>query len=280
MRRLAARSRARIEHAHAIARTEQRRRELRRRVLHRERAFCIPRQGGHRPRRIDADARASDSLRADAVRLEQCDESLGRDSPHVGAQTKRRSRVARVENLGKALRVFGAHALDPPARVGKSRFRIVPDLREHRGPAAQEMAQDRIDQAFGRGASHARGRPHCAIDHDVGRSAGMDELVERDPEQRLDVRVGERPIGKRTDDRFQLPEEAQRSVGELVDQGAVARRGPTLGCQSFRERRTREYPPYCLGRDALRTLHRGGSKSPTPPSRAVGECAPRSADVC
>ena len=212
--------------------------------------------------------------------VEHCDESFARDPPRIDAQAEWRPRVAGVENRGKTLRVVGAHTLDPPVRVRKTRFRIARDLRKQGVPAAEKIAQNGIHHPFRRGAPDARGGAHGAIDHHVHRRGGVHELVERDPEERLDVGVRERSIRKCADDRLELPEETQRSVRKLVNQRAIITPEFSLGCESLRQRRAREDAPHRLGRDALRSLHRAGSKSPKPPSRAGGGCAPRSAGAC
>jgi hypothetical protein len=90
----------------------------------------------------------------------------------------------------------------------------------------------------------------------VRRRAGVDQLVERNPEQRFDARVGQRTRGKHVNDRAELAQEAQRPIRELVHQRAIVRW----------QRRAREHcRKRIAGKDAtddfrgrpLRTLHRG-----------------------
>ena len=88
------------------------------------------------------------------------------------------------------------------------------------------------------------------------RRAGVDQLVERDPEQRFDAAVGQRTLGQRTHDRAQLAEEAQRAVGELVRQRAVAR-GQRQARQYRRKRIAGKDATDDFRGKSLRTLHRG-----------------------
>jgi hypothetical protein len=154
------------------------------------------------------------------------------------------------------LRILGKYAVDPPARVGKAPFGIVRDLSEQRIAAPQKGAQDRVGQALRRRALELRRRAYGGVDDRMRRGASVDQLVERDPEQRLDAVIGQRTLGQRTHDRAQFAEEAQRAVGKFVHQRAVA-----LGQRQARQYRGKRI----AGKDAaddfrgqpLRALHRG-----------------------
>ena len=58
-----------------------------------------------------------------------------------------------------------------------------------RAITAQEIAQHCIDQSSRRRTSRTRGSPHGAIDDGMRRSARVNELIERHPEQRLDGNI-------------------------------------------------------------------------------------------
>ena len=117
MRRLAARRGARVEHAHAFLRTKQGGRELRAGVLHRERAFRVPRKLGHRAWRQHDDSGVADGSRADACVGEAREQCVTRADAHVGAQRKRRSFVAGFEDRLPVGGKVGGDPVDPPARI-------------------------------------------------------------------------------------------------------------------------------------------------------------------
>ena len=50
----------------------------------------------------------------------------------------------------------------------------------------------------------------------------MDQLVQGDPEQRLDAGIGQRAVGEVAHALAQLPEKAQRTVRQFVDPRALA----------------------------------------------------------
>jgi hypothetical protein len=94
MRRLAARCRARIEHALAGDRREQRRSELRAQVLDREDACIEARQGAHVHRRVDDDAVVACRDRVD-VRLDELRQAfVSRRKTPVDAKRQWRVRIS------------------------------------------------------------------------------------------------------------------------------------------------------------------------------------------
>jgi hypothetical protein len=64
----------------------------------------------------------------------------------------------------------------------------------------------------------------------------MPKLVQRDPQQRLQKRIGERPIDQCSGDRSQRTEVAQRAVAEILQLPALTareRRRTVKGCNQF-----------------------------------------------
>ena len=205
--------------------------------------------------------------RADASRglslCGQCrDIFFRRDAADIDAQTKRRPRVAGVKHVGVTLRLLGADAVDPPLRVGKPCLGVAGDGGQQVIPAPQKVAQHRVDQTLRGSALDPGGRAYRAVDDRVRRRLRVNELVERNPEKRLDARVCERPVGEKPHDGPHLTEKAQCAVRELAHESAISNVPIVLAGKHRGKRRSRKHPSYRLRRDALRSLHRGGLGSP------------------
>ena len=189
-----------IEHTHAIGRAEQRRRKLRGGVLYRKPAGRIARQRRDRPWLVDDDSSRAGASGGVSLRGQCRDIFVRRDAADIDAQTKRRPRVAGVKHDGVTLRLLGADAVDPPSRVGKPCLGVAGDGGQQVIPAPQKVAQHRVDQTLRGSALDPGGRAYCAVDDRVLRRLRMNELVEGNPEERLDARVGERPLGEEPHD--------------------------------------------------------------------------------
>ena len=173
----------------------------------------------------------------------QCrDIFVRRDAADIDAQTKRRPRVAGVKHVGVTLRLLGADAVDPPLRVGKPCLGLAGDGRQHVVPAPQKVAQHRIDQTLRGRALDPSGRAHRAVDDRVRRRLRVNELVEGNPEERLDTRVGERPLGEESHDGAHLTEKAQCAVRKLAHESAISNVLLIIACEHRGERRSREDP--------------------------------------
>ena len=197
---LAAGCRTGIEHAHAFARVEQWRRKLSGCVLHREPAARISRQRSRRPRPVDDHCGRAGASGGVSLRRQCRDIIVGRDAADIDTQAKRRPRIAGVKHDRVILRSLGTDAVDPPPRVRKSRLGLACDGGEQVIPAPQKVAQHRVDQTLRGSALDPGGRAYCAVDDRVLRRLRMNELVEGNPEERLDARVGERPLGEEPHD--------------------------------------------------------------------------------
>ena len=152
---------------------------------------------------------------------------------------------------------LGAHALDPPRRIGKPPLGRARGGGEHRLPPAQEVAQHRVDQPPGGAALKLRRRAHRAVDHGVSRRSRYAAAGTGPPRAGPRRWVHQRLVGEKLHARAQLAEEAQRAVREFVHQGAIAARLVRAG-ERGRQRRSRQHPPYRFRCDALRPLHHAG----------------------
>src|SRR6266478_6110069 len=97
----------------------------------------------------------------------------------------------------------------------------------------------------------------------------VNELVEGNPEERLDTSVGERSLGEEPHDGACLTEKPQCAVRELTHESAISSGLIVLAGERRGERCSCKDPSYRLRRDALRSLHRGGVGSPMRPQCAI-----------
>src|SRR6202040_2338141 len=105
------------------ARVEQRRGELRARVLDRKPALRVAGQIGHGARLFYDDACRADGRRCDALGPKFGEILVARGAPRVHAQTQWRPGVARVEDRCAPTRVLLGNSLDPPTRIGEPALR-------------------------------------------------------------------------------------------------------------------------------------------------------------
>ncbi len=196
MRRLAARRGARVEHAHAVTRVQQRRGELRAGVLHRKPAVRIARQLVDRARSRDDHAGVADALAPIAAGRQAREYSSRDDCAAIDAQRQRRPRVARIENRRLRRRILREDAIDPPARIRKARFGLARSRPSNASRRRRNVRRIALVRPLRRRALEPRRRAHRAVDDRVRGRAGVDQLIERDPEQRFDARVGQRALGE------------------------------------------------------------------------------------
>src|SRR5439155_1152350 len=120
------------------------------------------------------------------------------------------------------LRSLGTDAVDPPPGVGKPRLGLACDGGEQVIPASQKVAQHRVDQTLRGSALDPRGRAYCAVNDRLRRRLRMNELVAGNPEERLDARVGARPLGDQPHDSAYLTEKPQRAVCERAHESPIS----------------------------------------------------------
>src|SRR5205085_10251437 len=107
-------------------------------------------------------------------------------------------------------------------------------------PPAQEVAEHRVDEPLRRGTPDTRGRSHRAVHDGVRWRVGVNELVERDPDERFDPLVGRRAMSERTKEGAQLPKEPKRAVCQLVNEGTIAAAVGSVGAERLVEGRAVE----------------------------------------
>ncbi len=258
MRRLAAGCGARVEHAHAVVNVEQRRRELRRQVLHGERTLGKARQLGHRPRRGDDHAGRTRRFRRHAGCREALQQLVASDDAAIDAQRERRPRVARFEDRLPVGRMVAPHAIDPPARVRPARDVVRRAPTGARRPAhAGSGAAARSPTTWPQGGRLRRPRPP----HDRRR---------RTPARACDRagRARRRSARGAADRRSAFARGPQRSRRACPNAAACRRRAPAPacgratgsvvdGCQRFAQIGAIENARDGQRRQYLLMLHRG-----------------------
>lgn len=224
--RLAAGRRARVEHAHAVARAEPFGRELRAGVLHRHDAVREARNALDGPRRCKPYRVKADLLGVDPLGAQRVEIRVRRHPARIHAQRERAGRIARGEN---ALPCIGPRALDgidPPRLVVPKRAPIGLQPLEPRGPLAQKPAQHRVDEPLRKRALAARAdRGHGLIDDGEGRISGVlvvDEERERADEKRMHVRR-RRLRDELRDQPVRRAAAAHRAIPDVLDRAARRR---------------------------------------------------------
>ena len=193
VRGLAAGRGAGVEHALAAAKPQQRRRELRARVLHRERPLGEPRQLARRASAgstmIPAPPPASRRSRRAANAASSASRVATRRftrSASGAARCPRRASSCQSSGYSRCTRSIHHRGCDQRA-TGSRKHRLV-----QRFALAQEPAQQRIDERLGRGTRQRRRRVHRMIDDGERRRARVFELVDRDGDETVERRIGDR----------------------------------------------------------------------------------------
>lgn len=182
--RLAAGRRARIEHAHAVARAEPFGRELRARVLHRHDAVRETRNALDGQRRCEPYRVTADLLGIDPLGTQHVEIRIRRHAARVHAQRERAGRVARGKNARPCVGPRTLDRVDPPRLVVPARAPIGLQPLEPHGPLAQEAAQHRVDEPLRERALAARAdRRHRLIDDGEGRVGGVLVVVDEERER-------------------------------------------------------------------------------------------------
>ena len=137
---------------------------------------------------------------------------------------------------------------------------------------AQEIAQDRVDQALGGREAERRRGLDGLIDDGVSGGAGVRKLIESDLEQRPQRGIGQRPRQQRVEVEIDLAQVPQRSVAEVLQGRPVRRRGCRGLAQRPRQAFGEAAPRQHLGDDPAGEALDG--EQITRPSRAGARCAP------
>ena len=184
---------------------------------------------------LDDDPALPRGRRGDAGAVECRQQLLPRGDPAVHAQRQRRARVARGEHLLPAVRVFAAHAVDPPLRMRPARNGIRQHRLVQRVALPQEAAQQRIDERLGGRARQRRRCIHGVIDDRERWCARAFELIDRDGDEAMEHRIGDGLRRELAHERIERAPMPQRAVGKLLHQGPA----PALGVP-FRRRESRQ----------------------------------------
>ena len=225
VRRLAAGRRAGVEHAHPVTDVEQRRRQLRAGILHRDIAVAEARQLVDAPRPVEPHGGLADARGRNALGRKAREIRVDAQAPAVHAQGQRRAVVSRREDRFPAAGLRMPHAVDPPLRIPEPSGLRAPRVGFERLAPAQVVAQHCIHEPARGAVAELRAGGDRLVDDGVRGAALVAQLVERAEQQRVDGAIGDPLSGERGEQRLRRPVVAERRVRQVLHCRA---RGPGL----------------------------------------------------
>ena len=174
---------------------------------------------------------------------------VARRDAAVDAKRERRMRVARGEHV---LPLGGKFALARDRSTSADATSARPDrsrtASQQRIALAQETPQQRVDERLGRRTRQRRRRVHRVIDDGERRRPRVQELIDRDGDETVQRRIGDRLRRERSHQRVERAPVPQRAVGRAPGRargGDRANRAPRA--RRFRARRAASIRPARAG---------------------------------